>query len=114
MQKLGPDVVSEEGLRELLGLGYQIVVACSKSPTRKAGVWYGLWHIKCVSIDGQSERILVTFRRDAEAGDKPRGFKTLNGLVGFLHGLGFRTITLPMEEGGRVSHNLPHHGPKTV
>ena len=30
----------------------------------------------------------------------------------FLYGLGFRMVLVPMEEGSRLSHNLPHHGPK--
>ena len=48
--------------------------------------------------------------RDAEGGDKPREFKTANGLISFLYDLGFRSVMVPMEEGGRLSHNLLHHG----
>ena len=112
MPNQGPDVVSEEGLRELLNRGYQAVVICSEVPVQKAYFWHGLWHILCISLDGQSERLLVSARRDAEGGDKPREFRTANGLISFLHSLGFRSVMVPMEEGGRLSHNLLHHGPR--
>ena len=106
--------MSEEGLRELLSIGYQAVAVCSGPPTRRAGVWYGLWHMLCVSLDGKSEKILVTFRKDDDGGDKPREFKTATGLISFLYSLGIRTITLPMEPGARVAHNLLHHGTKRL
>lgn len=113
MSKLGPDVVSEEGLRELLGLGHQAMVVCVEAPKLKHNVWYGTWIIRCVSLDGQADRLLVTFRRKATDEDRPRTFQTLNGLVNFLHGLGFRTLLVPMEEGARTCHNLAHHGSRT-
>ena len=110
MPNQGPDVVSEEGLRELLSRGHQAVVVCSETPRQKAYFWHGQWHILCASLDGQSERLLVSARRDAKGGDKPREFKTANGLISFLHDLGFRMVMVPMEEGGRIGHNLLHHG----
>lgn len=114
MPKQGPDVVSEEGFRELLSLGYQAVAVCSEPPERRAGVWYGLWHILCVSLDGQSEKILVTFRTGKDGSDKPREFKTVTGLISFLYGVGIRSVTIPMEPGARVAHNLLHHGSKPL
>ena len=110
MPELGPEVVSEEGLRDLLVIGYQAVVVCLETPSWKQRVWYGLWVIRCVSLDGKSDRILVTVRRSKDDGDKPRTFRTVNGVFNFLHTLGFRTITIPMEQGGSVAHNLAHHG----
>lgn len=114
MPNLGPDLVSEEGLRELLGLGHHAVVVCSKEPARKVNVWYGLWHILCVSPDGRTERILVSSRRDADGADRPRPFKTANGLLSFLHSLGLRTLTVPMEPGSRAGHDLAHHGQRAL
>lgn len=111
MLNKGPDVVSEDGLRELLSLGHQAVVICSEAPVQKSYFWHGLWHIVCVSLDGRSERLLVSARRDAQGSVKPREFRTVNGLISFLHGLGVRMVTVPMEEGGRVGHTLLHHGP---
>lgn len=112
MPDKGPDVVSDDGLRELLSLGHQAVVICSEAPVQKSYFWHGLWHVLCVSLDGQSERLLVSARRDAQGSVKPREFRTVNGLISFLHGLGFRMVTVPMEDGGRVGHTLPHHGQK--
>ena len=113
MSKTGPDVVSDEGLRELVSLGYQVMVVCLKPVLRKDGIYYGLWGIRCMSMDGKSDKVLIAARKD-EHGDRPRLFKTLTGLVGFLLGLGFRTITIPMDEGARVGHNLLHHGPEPL
>lgn len=112
MSKLGPDVVSEEGLRELLGLGHQAMVVCVEAPRLKHNVWYGTWILRCVSLDGKADRLLVTFRRRVTDEIRPRTFQTLNGLVNFLHALGFRTLLIPMEEQARTCHNLAHHGAK--
>lgn len=112
MPSQAPDVVGEEDLRECLGRGYQAVVICTEAAVQKAYFWHGVWHILCVSLDGRSERLLVSARRDAEGGTNPREFCTANGLVSFLYGLGFRVVLVPMEEGSRPSHNRPHHGPK--
>lgn len=102
---LGPDLVSEEGLRELVRLGHQVVVICLESAERRGSTWYGLWGIRCVSRDGSSDRVLVTYRRDKEhGGERPRTFRTLSGLVGFLYDLGFRTLSLPFNAGERVAH----------
>ncbi|MBP1806978.1 hypothetical protein [Rubellimicrobium aerolatum] len=103
-------MVTEEGLRDLLGHGHRIVVVCLEPPFWKKSVWYGQWGIYSVASDGTSERILVSARSGPE-GDKPRFFKTLNGLATFLHALGFRAIMVPMEPGARQSHNLKDHGP---
>ncbi len=105
-----PDVIGEEELRERLGRGYQAVVLCVETPMQNAYFWHGVWHILCVSLDGRSERLLISARRDAKGGAKAREFRTANGLVSFVYGLGFRTVMVPMEEGGRLSHNLLHHG----
>lgn len=111
---LGPDVVSDEGLRELVGLGYRIEVVClGPAERRDGGVWYGLWGIRCVSVDGLVDRVLVAARPDkVHGGDRPRTFRTLAGLVGFLHGLGLRTISIPFEVGGRTLHDPMEQGPQ--
>ena len=101
---LGPDVVSDEGLRELLGEGHRIAVVCLEPAERRGGVWYGLWGIRCVSDEG-SVRILVAARRDKEGGhDRPRTFRTLTGIAGFLHGLGFSTVSIPFKAGEEALH----------
>lgn len=110
--KLGPDVVSDEGLRELVGVGYQVLVICLEPAIRKDGVFYGLWGIRCISADGKVDRLLVTAPRRDRGGDRARTFKTLTGLVAYLLGLGIRTVTLPLEQGGRAGHYLAHHGPR--
>lgn len=113
MSKLGPDVVSEEGLRELLGLGHRAMVVCVEPPCLKHNVWYGTWILRCVSLDEEADRLLITFRRRVTDEVRPRTFQTLNGLVNFLHALGFRTIHVPMEIDGRTCHDLGQHGAKS-
>lgn len=98
-----PNVVSEEGLRTLLGEGYTAEVVCRTEPIRRAAAqWAGLWTIHCVAPDGASRRLLVTARNTMAE----REFKTINGLVSFLVGLGLKVVSIPMEEGGVASHAL--------
>lgn len=104
---LGPDVVSDEGLRELVGQGHLVEVVCLEPAERRGGVWYGLWGIRSVPPDGGSARILVAWRHDKGRGvDRPRTFRTLTGLAGFLRGLGFPVVSIPFEAGGEVRHAL--------
>ena len=109
---LGPDVVSDEGLRELLGQGHHVEVVCLEPAERRSGgVWYGLWGIRSVSPDGQSVRILVATPRARDRGlGRPRTFRTLNGIAGFLRGLGFPVLSIPFEAGGEAAHVLDPSG----
>ena len=107
MPKLGPDVVTELGLRELLELGHRIVVICLKPPVKKGTVFYGLWGIRCVSGDGESDRVLVISMRSSKTPDRPRVFKTLNGVASFLYSLDFGTVCIPMHEGQSATHTPP-------
>lgn len=112
---LGPDVVSDEGLRELLVQGHHVEVVCLEPAERRGGVWCGLWGIRSVSLDGQSVRVLVAARRDKDRGrDRPRTFRTLTGVAGFLHGLGFPIISVPFEAGGEAVHALDPPEPRPV
>lgn len=110
MARWGPDIVSEGGLRELIGQGHQIRVVCLEPVVRKDGIFYGLWGIRCISIDGCIDRVLVAHRRYASDLDRPRTFSTLTGIVGFLYGLDLRLVSVPMEQGLQASLSLAHHG----
>ena len=90
-----PNVVSEEVCRKLVASGWQLQVICVSSAEKKHANYFGLWGIRVISPDGQFERTLVTARRDMQM----RTFKTLNGLVGFLHDLGFKVPRVPLEQG---------------
>lgn len=97
-----PNVVSEDGLRALLAEGHSADVVCRITPTRTSAQWSGVWTVHCVSPDGEMRRLLVTSRNNMVA----REFKTINGLVSFLAGIGLTMASIPMLEGKVGSHKL--------
>lgn len=97
-----PNVVSEDGLRALLAEGHSADVVCRTTPTRTSAQWSGIWTVHCVSPDGETRRLLVTSRNNMAA----REFKTINGLVSFLAGVGLTMASIPMLEGKVTSHKL--------
>ncbi len=97
-----PNVVSEDGLRALLAEGHSADVVCRVTPTRTSAQWSGVWTVHCVSPDGEMRRLLVTSRNNMVA----REFKTINGLVSFLAGIGLTMASIPMLEGKVASHKL--------
>ena len=97
-----PNVVSEDGLRALLTEGHSMDVVCRVTPTRTSAQWSGVWTVHCVSPDGEMRRLLVTSRNNMVA----REFKTINGLVSFLAGVGLTMVSIPMLEGKHASHKL--------
>lgn len=97
-----PNVVSEDGLRALLAEGHSADVVCRVTPTRTSAQWSGVWTVHCVSPDGKTRRLLVTSRNNMVA----REFKTINGLVSFLAGVGLTMASIPMLEGKVASHKL--------
>lgn len=102
-----PNVVSEEGLRMLLGEGHSADVVCRAQPERKAAAqWSGVWTIHCTSPDGGERRLLVTARNNMVQ----REFKTINGLASFLTGLGLESISIPMVEGKAAINRLDGGG----
>lgn len=98
-----PNVVSEEGLRGLLAKGYVAEVVCKEGGEKRHNSWYGTWIVRAVSADGRDEKLLVTSRSFL----KVREFKTIVGLVSFLHDLGCKVVSIPLEQGGRVPHSAP-------
>ena len=104
------EAVYEEKFRELVKYGHQVMVVCLRTPIRRAGVFHGLWDIRCVSADGRDEQVLVVARQEL-GGPRPRTFKTLAGIVSFLLTLGLVAVSVPMVEGGRVFLSLVTHGP---
>jgi len=95
-----PNVVTEDGLRGLLGEGYLIEVVCKVAPEKRHNSWYGIWVVRAVHENGRDEKMLVTSRSYL----KVREFKTIVGLVSFLAEMGCRTARLPLEQGGRERH----------
>ncbi len=98
-----PNVVTEDGLRQLLAQGYAAEVICRTAAEKRLNAWYGLWVVRAIGPNGGDEKIVVTSRSYIKA----REFKTVVGLVSFLSDLGMRTAHIPLEEGGRTRHTLP-------
>ena len=71
------NVVTEDGLRDLLSDGYLIEVICNQTAEKRHNSWYGAWIVHAVTKDGQDAKMLVTSRSVF----KLREFKTIVGLV---------------------------------
>lgn len=97
-----PNVVSENGLRRDIGLGWDVEVVARQDAEKRSYNWYGEWTIRCISPDGKQEKHLITARNDLEF----RVFKTANAVISFLHDLGFSRATLPLREGGRCRQGV--------
>ncbi len=101
-----PNVITEQGLRELAENGHTVEVLCEADPERKGPSWYGLWIMRTVSSEGH-ERLLVTARNRPSRNDiKVREFKTATGVISFLVGVGFSDARIPMKFGGKTLHCL--------
>ena len=98
-----PNVVTEDGLRDLLSDSYLIEVICNQTAEKRHNSWSGSWVVHAVAEDGQDSRMLVTSRSVF----KLREFKTIVGLVSFLADMGCTTASIPLEEGGRERHAAP-------
>ena len=109
LNKEAPNVVTETLFRSLIHSGYQAEVVCKTSAHKKAAVWYGVWIIRVVNQDRTYEKLLVPARKRAKQEDEIslRTFKTANGLISFLQGIGFTHVNIPLQEGGRSTHVLP-------
>ena len=103
---LEPNVITEQGLRELTEQGHGVEVLCLTDPERKGPSWYGLWIMRTVGADGK-EKLLVTARtRLNQNAIKVREFKTATGVISFLVGVGFSQASIPMKNGEKTSHRL--------
>ena len=100
----GPNVVSEDGFKDLLENGYFAEVVCMHSAEKQYNTFSGNWIIRAVSPDGQIERVLVTSRRDF----KVREFKTTNGLLGFFDQFDVNIHQIPWYKGVRARFQLPN------
>ncbi|MFP7675774.1 hypothetical protein ACG74X_20780 [Marivita sp. S0852] len=96
--------VTRPQLVVLIEAGYLIDIVCMTAPRFKAAVWYGEWAVQVPEHRGEAERFLVSAR--GNDGPQLRTFKTGYGLISFMWKLGFRNITLPMEEGTSVPHRI--------
>ena len=103
-----PNVVTEDGLRGLLGEGYLIEVVCREDAEKRHNSWYGVWVIRAVAPDGRDDKMLVTSRSVL----KLRDFKTIVGLVSFLADMGCTTASIPLVEGARERHAAPGRSPE--
>lgn len=108
IDKEAPNVVTETLFKSLMRSGYQAEVVCKAEATKKSAVWYGIWIIRVVNKDRTFEKLLVPARQSAGAEDeiRIREFKTANGLISFMQGVGFTQVNIPLNEGGRSSHIL--------
>ena len=103
-----PNVVTETLFKTLIESACSAEVVCVQTAEKKSSVWYGAWIIRVVDPARNFEKLLVPARHQTAHGPEivPRTFKTANGLISFLGGLGFTHITIPLYEGGRASHTL--------
>lgn len=108
MLEEAPNVVTEEGVRQLLAQGYSAEVVCRTAAEKRLNAWYGSWYVRAIGPDGGNEKTVVTSRSYIKA----REFKTVAGLVSFLYDLGIRTVQIPLEQGGRATHVLPEAAAK--
>lgn len=107
LSKEAPNVVTETQLKSLLRRGYHAEVVCRAAAYRHNAVWYGEWFIRAVNPENSVEKLLVPGRRrKGEEEITLRIFKTANGLISFLEGIGFASAHIPMQEGGRTVHVL--------
>ena len=98
-----PNVVTEEGLRQLLAEGYLMEVVCKRDAEKRHNSWHGLWVVRAVAEDGREDKMLVTSRSYL----KIREFKTIVGVIGLLVDMGCASAYIPLEEGGRERHAAP-------
>jgi hypothetical protein len=103
MMDEAPNVVTEDGLRGLLGDGYLLEVVCKATAEKRHNSWYGTWVIRAVAPDGRDDKMLVTSRSLL----KLRDFSTIVGLISFLADMGCATASVPLEAGGRARHAAP-------
>lgn len=102
----GPNVVSEDGFKQLLEEGYFAEVVCMRGAEKQYNTFSGNWIIRAVSPDGEVERVLVTSRRDF----KTREFKTTNGLLAFIDQFEINIQSIPWREGVRARFQLSKFG----
>ena len=95
-----PNVVTEDGLRDLLTSGYLIEVICNQTAEKRHNSWYGSLVVHAVTEDGQDAKMLVTSRSVF----KLREFKTIVGLVSFLADMGCLSANIPLIAGRRERH----------
>ena len=107
MMEEAPNVVTEDGMRGLLADGYLIEVVCKEASEKRHNTWYGAWVVRAVAEDGRSDKMLVTSRSYL----KVREFKTIVGLVSFLADMGCKSVSIPLEEGGRERHAASGRSP---
>lgn len=112
MLENAPNVVTEDGMRGLLAQGWQAEVICREAGEKRYNSWYGTWVVRALgpgAPGSRDEKLLVTNRSVL----RMREFKTVIGLISFLHDVGLRTAQIPLEAGGRASHALPDAAPES-
>lgn len=97
-----PNVVSENGLRNLLQEGWHLEIVCQSDAKKRSYNWYGEWSVRGISPDGSQEKILVTARDEIHI----RVLKTTNGVISFMLDMGFEHVHLPLFKGGRCRQAL--------
>lgn len=101
------NAVLEAEFLDLIRQGHVAEVVSRAVATRKAAVWYGDWILRLTDREGSFEKYLAVTRDERQI----RAFKTANGLISFMTGIGFPAVTIPMEPGGRAAHRLSDRQP---
>lgn len=90
------DVIREAEIRGFVDRGATIVVVATDEPRRVTSGLAGRWEVHAEASGDR--RFLVTSRDPS----RPRGFKTVSGLISFLTELGFDDVSVPMRKGNEV------------
>jgi hypothetical protein len=87
------DAIRESEIRGFVDRGATIVVVAADEPRRVTSGLAGRWEVHAETRGDR--RFLVTSRDPS----RPRGFKTVSGLISFLNELGFEQVSVPMRKG---------------
>ena len=108
LRKEAPNVVTEALFKSLMRNACQAEVVCKSPAQNRGAVWYGEWIIRAVNRERTFEKLLVPARKQSGNADEvtARTFKTANGLISFLRGIGCTHVNIPLHQGGRSTHVL--------
>ena len=102
MTREPPDVVTERGLRKLVGQGWHLVLVAYEDAQFRSQHWSGSWGVRVARPDGAAEHVLVVSR----APNDERRFTTINPVFSLLDKYGVAVVHVPLHAGGRAV-NIP-------
>lgn len=101
-----PNVVTEVEFRELIREGYAAEIVCEEDCDRRNNTWHGLWTMHALHPFSSVAKPLVKYPRAMRDPLEQKLFRTVNGLVSFMEGCGFRSVHIPLKKGERTELSL--------